>query len=851
MLIFKHSAILTLFFALVFFAGCAPEEEEKSSQTVSYSVEGSISGLDNGTVVIQNNGSDDLVVYEPGSSSSTISFNFPTKIPSGNAFNVTVLVQPLAQTCTVHNGNGTVSGAISNVSIICSSQSFSVGGTINGLNGSIVLQNNGSDDLTLIENDNFTFPTKVANGADYHVTVKTQPHPYFCTVSKNKGIVSGNIEDVAVNCSFSTFSVSGKAGGVGSSYQLGLLNETITIADNASDNESFQFNTPIASGGGYTVKIPSQPDNHTCTVINGQRDNVTQFYTDLQAVCWKYIDNLSQGGINDNISQDAETPSISSVNDELYVAWVEDNKVRIKVYDNTTSWNLNDTMFGSSTNGLRSTNGTNVYNPTLIYENITGMYVIWEDGLNNVKNIRYSFNDLSSGSDWFFQTSLNANQSNNAEKAAAISKDSFVYVVWSEINTAYQIRVKEIKLQGISWLDGGGALGINDNTSHHAKNPAIAESGSVFYAAWSEENTNGSDNVTQTRLKKLDRSQNASNTNWVNIGRDNLTAGINFDSRYDADHPELVFHDSKLFAAWQEKNIFGKNQIRIAFYDDNLSITDNGTKLVLDNVSLPTPLELNRSTCSIQNYDDNQTSVYSTYFQGNYDNQTFYFSSFDNLTLTNSIVYNSTLTNVILDNSTIYNSTIINASITLDNSSENASIKQSKIYNSSIDNATIDNSTLYDTATAGATLYSSSIDNTTSYDSAVTIPELQTSCWVYVDGGDENVGMNRLVDADGNEDASQPQWTIHKSKLYLTWTQGKSGASQTRVAVFNDDLINPAWQTVDRYDEYGPSRFGLNYNEIKNASNPAMSSNGSKLFSVWAEVDNNSKSQIRVVENPF
>ena len=58
MLIFKHSAILTVFFALVFFAGCAPEEEEKSSQTVSYSVGGSISGLDNGTVVIQNNGSD-------------------------------------------------------------------------------------------------------------------------------------------------------------------------------------------------------------------------------------------------------------------------------------------------------------------------------------------------------------------------------------------------------------------------------------------------------------------------------------------------------------------------------------------------------------------------------------------------------------------------------------------------------------------------------------------------------------------------------------------------------------------------------------------------------------------------
>ena len=66
------------------------------------------------------------------------------------------------------------------------------------------------------------------------------------------------------------------------------------------------------------------------------------------------------------------------------------------------------------------------------------------------------------------------------KKLLQFQKTVFVYVVWSEINTAYQIRVKEIKLQGISWLDAGGTFGINDNTSHHARNPGIAESGSVF-----------------------------------------------------------------------------------------------------------------------------------------------------------------------------------------------------------------------------------------------------------------------------------------------------------------------------------------------------------------------------------
>ena len=237
-----------------------------------------------------------------------------------------------------------------------------------------------------------------------------------------------------------------------------------------------------------------------------------------------------------------------------------------------------------------------------------------------------------------------------------------------------QIRVRSIKdVQTIdSWLDGGGSTGINDNTSHHARNPVIKENSSVFYAAWSEENSSSADNVSQIRVKKLDRSQNSTNTNWVSIDRDNQTAGINFKSQYDADHPEMVFHDSKLYAAWQEKNIHVKNQIRIAYYDDNLTITDNGTKLVLDNSNSNNPLELKRSSCTLQNYDDNQTSLYSTFSQGNYDKRTFYFSSFDNVTLTNSVIYNSNLTNVNLENSTVYNSVIMNAGITPSNSVDNA-----------------------------------------------------------------------------------------------------------------------------------------------------------------------------------
>jgi hypothetical protein len=56
---------------------------------------------------------------------------------------------------------------------------------------------------------------------------------------------------------------------------------------------------------------------------------------------------------------------------------------------------------------------------------------------------------------------------------------------------------------------------------------------------------------------------------------------------------------------------------------------------------------------------------------------------------------------------------------------------------------------------------------------------------------------------------------------------------------------------VDRYDELGISRFGLNYNILKVAANPVMVASSSKLYAAWSETDSSGKSQIRVVKNPF
>ena len=75
---------------------------------------------------------------------------------------------------------------------------------MSGLSGTVVLQDNGGDNLSVSANGGFTFATALASGAAYNVTVKTSPSGQTCTVSSGSGTVaSANVTNVAVTCAAS------------------------------------------------------------------------------------------------------------------------------------------------------------------------------------------------------------------------------------------------------------------------------------------------------------------------------------------------------------------------------------------------------------------------------------------------------------------------------------------------------------------------------------------------------------------------------------------------------------------------------------------------------------------------
>jgi environmental stress-induced protein Ves len=237
--------------------------------TVTYTISGTISGLAGTGLVLQDNGTSNLTI-----AAGATSFTFSTQIPSGSTYNVTVLTQPTnpTQTCTVTNGSGTVTGNVTNVAVACSTATYTISGTISGLAGTgLVLQDNGTSNLTIAGGaTSFTFSTQIPSGSTYNVTVLTQPTSptQTCSVTNGSGTATGNVTNVAVTCSTTTYTIGGTISGLTGTGLVLQDNGTsnLTIAAGAT---TFTFSTQIPSGGTYAVTVFTQPTTQTCSVTNG------------------------------------------------------------------------------------------------------------------------------------------------------------------------------------------------------------------------------------------------------------------------------------------------------------------------------------------------------------------------------------------------------------------------------------------------------------------------------------------------------------------------------------------------------------------------------------------------------
>lgn len=265
-----------------------------STPPPTYTIGGTVAGLSGTGLMLQDNGGNNLAVSANGA------FAFTVPVPSGGAYNVTVLAQPSnpTQTCVVSSGSGAATGNVNSVQVACTSM-YTIGGTVSGLAGTgLVLQNNGGDNLPVNASGSFTFATAIASGASYNVTVSSQPSnpAQNCVVSNGAGSASANVNSVQVTCTtIPLYTIGGTLSGLSS-------NTNILLLDNGTDqlpvsvNGSFTFNTSILAGSSYNVTVSRQPFNEKCTVTNGS-GTANANVTNVQVTCASKLKVLYSFGV--------------------------------------------------------------------------------------------------------------------------------------------------------------------------------------------------------------------------------------------------------------------------------------------------------------------------------------------------------------------------------------------------------------------------------------------------------------------------------------------------------------------------------------------------------------------------
>jgi hypothetical protein len=240
----------------------------------TYTVGGTVSGMVGTGLVLTNNG-DNLTMNANGG------FTFSTAWPSGFTYSVAVQTQPSspAQLCTVANGGGTISGNVTNVQVVCRN---TIGGTVTGLVGTLVLRNNGGDDKTINASGPFTFATAINTGTGYSVTVFSSTNPaQQCTVTNGSGTANnGNVTNVQVVC---RNTIGGTVSG---------LTGTVVLQNNGGDNLSVSANGPFTfataldtANNSYSVTVFTQPTGQTCLVTANRSGVAFGNVTNVEVSC--------------------------------------------------------------------------------------------------------------------------------------------------------------------------------------------------------------------------------------------------------------------------------------------------------------------------------------------------------------------------------------------------------------------------------------------------------------------------------------------------------------------------------------------------------------------------------------
>jgi hypothetical protein len=334
---------------------------------------------------------------------------------------------------------------------------------------------------------------------------------------------------------------------------------------------------------------------------------------------------------------------------------------------------------------------------------------------------------------------------------------------------------------------------------------------------------------------------------WTSVGGSSNSI-LNFDETGDATKPQLMEHNSDLYAIWSEINVSGYYRIRVKEWDETQwTFIDGNTEAGINydtnteccDGDSPQLTSFNSNLYAAWQESDGRFT-HTRVKEWNGSSWSFIdggeaaginYAQFENAFNPQLATHNSTLYAIWGENYTsgaTYRHIRVrewNGDTTWtfrDGGNTDSGLNYNAYYNAYNPQLTSFNSKLY-------AIWSEEVES-----SIYQIRVKQWnggSSWSFIDDDDSDAetGLNYIV----NKAAYEPQLTVYNSKLYAIWAENYGTPSVKQIRVREWDGTN--WTFID-----GNSDTGMNYNISHTASNPQLTSFNSLLYATWNEFDDNS-----------
>jgi hypothetical protein len=290
---------------------------------------------------------------------------------------------------------------------------------------------------------------------------------------------------------------------------------------------------------------------------------------------WQFSDGDGVEGFNHDTTRGAKLPQGVVMNGNLYTAWREQtsgsthDNIRVSEYSGSNSWTSID---GGGATGINSNTNNFASSPSIATVSNT-LYVAWHE------NDAHYFIHVSiwNGNSSFtaadnIANGLNYSNAEDAQNPILATFNGTLFCSWHENG---QTRVAKFA-GGTTWtfVDGGGATGINYNSALTSNAAFLTTYGTDFYGTWIENNAGG---VAQVRVAKY-----GGGSVWTFVDGNGVN-GLNDSVTTPASGSQLIAYNGKLILIWTEAGV-----VRAKSYDGSTwtSIDGGGLNVSLSEVAI-------------------------------------------------------------------------------------------------------------------------------------------------------------------------------------------------------------------------------------------------------------------------